>query len=66
MKKLSFFQWSRTVLWNTGDGSRTQGTVLCVEQDPALRKVLKGGVSIRQASRLTGISTGMIRKFSKD
>ena len=35
------------------------------KQDSALRKVLKGGVSIRQASRLTGISIGMIRKFSK-
>ena len=31
----------------------------------ALRKILKRGVSIRQASRLTGISIGVIRKFAK-
>ena len=34
------------------------------KRDEALRKALKKGVSIRQASRLTGISIGVIRKFS--
>ncbi len=33
------------------------------KRDAALRKALKGGVSIRQASRLTGISIGVIRPF---
>ena len=33
------------------------------KRDAALRKALKGGVSIRQASRLTGISIGLIRKI---
>ena len=34
------------------------------KRDAALGKALKGGVSIRQASRLTGISIGVIRKIS--
>ncbi len=34
-------------------------------RDAALREALKGGVSIRQASRLTGVSIGVIRKFVK-
>ena len=34
--------------------------------DTALRNVLKGGVSIRQASRLTGISIGVIRRIGHD
>ena len=34
------------------------------KRDAALRKALKGGVSIRQASRLTGISIRVIRKIS--
>ena len=36
------------------------------KRDTALRKALKGGVSIRQASRLTGISIGVIRKIQRD
>ena len=35
------------------------------KRDAALRKALKEGVSIRQASRLTGISIGVIRKISQ-
>ncbi len=34
-----------------------------VKRDEVLRKVLKEGVSIRQASRLTGISIGVISRF---
>ncbi len=30
------------------------------KRDEVLRKALKGGISIRQASRLTGISVGVI------
>ncbi len=33
------------------------------KRDAALRKALKRGVSIRQASRLTGVSPGVVRKF---
>ena len=35
------------------------------KRDAALREALKGGVSIRQASRLTGISIGVIRKIGR-
>ena len=35
------------------------------KRDAALRKALNEGVSIRQASRLTGISIGVIRKISQ-
>ena len=35
------------------------------KRDAALRKALKEGVSIRQASGLTGISTGVIRRIGK-
>ncbi len=34
-----------------------------VKRDAALRKIMKGSVSIRQASRLTGVSIGVIRRF---
>ena len=33
------------------------------KRDEGLRKLLKKGVSIRQASRITGISFGIVRKF---
>ena len=34
------------------------------KQEAVLRKALEAGVSIRQASRLTGVSIGVIRKFT--
>ncbi len=34
-------------------------------RDAALREALKGGASIRQASRLTGVSFGVIRGLVK-
>ncbi len=36
------------------------------KRDAALRRVLKDGGSIRQASRLTGISIGVIRRLMRD
>ena len=36
------------------------------KRDEVLRKALKEGVSIRQASRLTGISIGVIAKLGND
>ncbi len=33
------------------------------ERDSCLKRMLKSGVSIRQASRITGISLGIVRKF---
>ncbi len=36
------------------------------KRDAVLRKALKEGVSIRQASRLTGISIGVICRIAKD
>lgn len=35
------------------------------ERDAALRKLLDAGVSIRQASRITGVSFGIVRKFTE-
>ena len=35
------------------------------KRDAALRKMLDAGVSIRQASRITGISFGIVRKFTQ-
>jgi transposase len=35
------------------------------ERDTALRKLLDAGVSIRQASRITGVSFGIVRKFTE-
>ncbi len=36
------------------------------KRDDTLRRILKDGVSIRQASRLTGISVGVIRRLMRD
>ena len=36
------------------------------KRDEVLRKAMKEGVSIRQASRLTGISIGVICRIAKD
>ena len=33
------------------------------DRDSYLRRMLEAGVSIRQASRITGVSPGIVRKF---
>ena len=43
---------------NTGECLRSVG------QNAALSKLLKKGVSIRQASRITGVSVGIVRKYT--
>ena len=48
----------------TGCQNATEYQTLTVEKrDEGLREMLRHGVSIRQASRITGISFGLVRKF---
>ena len=48
----------------TGCQNASEKQSLTVEKlDEGLREPLRHGVSIRQASRITGISFGIVRKF---